>query len=148
MTLCCFIHSYRYASRKSDQCLRPFCCEVWVRPDLGYPDQYPDDIFSIADIIDSQLETRDKKNIGRVADIEAVWGEDGTLILTDLVTGPQALFQRLLRDRFEQRIPLKEVEEFGPTLRLHKKATDYSVGQSERWIADHILRWIPGSGHL
>jgi hypothetical protein len=117
-----------------------------------------DDLFSIADIIDSQLETRDKKNIGRVADIEAVWCEDGTLILTDLVTGPQALagrvarplrtlFQRLLRDRFEQRIPLKEVEKFGPTLRLHKKAIDYPVGQSERWIADHILRWIPGSGH-
>ena len=117
-----------------------------------------DDIFSIADILDSQLETRDKKNIGRVADIEVVWNEDGTLTLTDLITGPQALagrvarplrtlFQRLLRDRFEQRIPLSEVEDFGPTLQLHKKATDYPVGQSERWLADHILRWIPGSGH-
>ena len=118
-----------------------------------------DDIFSIADILDSQLETHDKKNIGRVADIEVMWNDDGTLTLTDLVTGPQVLagrvarplrtlFQRLLRDRFEQRIPLSEVEDFGPTLRLHKKATEYSVGQSERWLADHILRWIPGSGHL
>ena len=117
-----------------------------------------DDIFSIADILDSQLTTSDKRNIGRVADIEAEWCEDGSLVLTNLITGPQALagrvviplrslFQRLLRDRFEHRIPLEEVEEFGPTLLLRGKAMDYPVGQSDRWIADHILRWIPGSGH-
>lgn len=117
-----------------------------------------DDIFSIADILDSQLTTSDKRNIGRVADIEARWCEDGSLVLTNLITGPQALagrvviplrslFQRLLRDRFEHRIPLEEVEEFGPTLLLRGKAMDYPVGQSDRWIADHILRWIPGSGH-
>jgi hypothetical protein len=117
-----------------------------------------DDIFSIADILDSQLQTRDHKNIGRVADIEVLWREDGTLVLTDLVTGPQALagcvaaplrsfFQRLLHNRFEHRISLDEVDAFGPTLRLHRNAKKYPVGQSERWIADHILRWIPGSGH-
>jgi len=117
-----------------------------------------DDIFSIADILDSQLTTSDKRNIGRVADIEAEWCEDGSLVLTNLITGPQALagrvviplrslFQSLLRDRFEHRIPLEEVEEFGPTLLLRGKAMDYPVGQSDRWIADHILRWIPGSGH-
>jgi hypothetical protein len=117
-----------------------------------------DDIFSIADILDSQLEANDKKNIGRVADIEVVWREDGALVLTELTTGPQALagrvarplralFQLLFRNRFENSIPLSEVEEFGPTLHLHKKAADYPVGQSDRWLADHILRWIPGSGH-
>ncbi len=117
-----------------------------------------DNIFSIADILDSQLEASDKKNIGRVADIEAVWREDGTLVLTELVTGPEVLagrvarplrsfFQRLFHNRFEHFIPLSEVEEFGPTLHLHKKAADYSVGQSDRWLADHILRWIPGSGY-
>ena len=109
-----------------------------------------DDIFSVADILDSQLETRDKKNIGRFADIEAEWREDGTLVLTELITGPQALagrvakplrsfFQRLLHNRFEQRISLAEVEEFGPTLCLHGNAKEYPVGQSDRWI--------PGSGH-
>jgi hypothetical protein len=117
-----------------------------------------DDIFSIADIIDSQLETSEKKDIGRVADIEAEWREDGTLVLLNLVTGPQALagrvatplrsfFQRLLRNRFEHYIPIGEIEKFGPTLRLRGKEMDYPVGQSDRWIADHILRWIPGSGH-
>jgi hypothetical protein len=117
-----------------------------------------DPIFSVRDIIDSQLETRDNIEIGRVADIEVEQCEDGTLILTNLIAGPQALagrvsrrlgslFQWLLRDRFEQSIPLSEVEEFGPTLRLRGKAEEYPVGQSERWIARYILRWIPGSGY-
>src|SRR5258708_22307527 len=117
-----------------------------------------DDIFSTADIIDSQLETSEKKEIGRVEDIEAEWREDGTLVLTTVVTGPQALagrvatplrsfFQCLLQDRFEHSIPIGEIEKFGPTLRLRGKEMDYPVGQSDRWVAEHILRWIPGSGH-
>ncbi|GLV56814.1 hypothetical protein KDH_36530 [Dictyobacter sp. S3.2.2.5] len=118
-----------------------------------------DDIFSSADIMDSQLVTKDKKNIGRVADVEAEWREDGTLVLTNMVIGPQALagrvatplrvlMQRLLHDRFERRIPLREVEAFGPTLRLCRNEIDYHVGRSEHWIAAHIIRWIPGSGRL
>jgi hypothetical protein len=114
-----------------------------------------DPIFSIRDILDSQLETTDQIEIGRVADLEAELRKDGSLVLTDLVTGPQALatrvslglgklFRRVLRDRFERRIPLSEVRKFGPTLELQGRACDYSVGQSEQWIADHILRWIPG----
>ena len=117
-----------------------------------------DQIFSIRDIIDSQLETREKRRIGRVSDIEAIWQEDGTLVLSSLVIGPQALAGRIaspirsivrfvLRDRFDHRIPLDDVEDFGPTLRLRGSAADYPVGQSDTWIANHILRWIPGSGH-
>jgi len=116
-----------------------------------------DQLLAMRDIMDSQLETSDKRKIGRVADIEAEWHEDGKLVLTNIVTGPQALTGRvasrlrpiarfLLRDRFEHCIPLSEVENFGPTLRLRRKAIDYPVGQSDRWIADHILRWIPGNG--
>jgi len=96
--------------------------------------------------------------IGRVADIELEMQENGMLLVTALLTGPQALAGRisprlqkflrfLLRDRFEGRIPLSEVETIGPTLRLRKRASDYTVGQSERWIASSILRWIPGSGY-
>jgi hypothetical protein len=117
-----------------------------------------DDIFSIRDIIDSQLETSDDVEIGRVADIEAEWQEDGSLVLTSLVDGPQALVARvsprlmpfaswLFRDRFDHRIPISDVERFGPTLRLSGRADDYPVGRSERWIAKYILRWIPGSGY-
>ncbi len=120
-------------------------------------DQQKEDL-SIGDIIDNQLETHDKRKIGRVADIVAEWREDGSLVLTDLVSGPQALARRVsshlrpifaffLRDRFEHRIPIDDIDDFEPTLHLRKNAADYEVGQSDRWIADHILRWIPGSGH-
>lgn len=122
---------------------------------------HDDDLFTVRDIIDSQLETSDDVEIGRVADIEIAWyGEDGQAkpVLTNLVTGPQALAKRiapplhsvfrfLLRDRFEHCISLQEVEDFGPTLRLHGKAKDYETGKAEGWIAAHILRWIPGSGY-
>ena len=108
-------------------------------------------------IMDEQLETSDEHKIGRVADIEAEWREDGKLILTNLVSGPQALASRvasrlrpvarfIFRDHFERCLPLTEVENFGPTLHLRGKAKDYTVGQSERWLVDHILRWIPGNG--
>jgi len=118
-----------------------------------------DEIFSVRDILDSQLMSHDEIEIGRVADIEVELHDDGSLTLTHVITGPQALAGRIswrlkavfcwiLRDRFEQRIPLSEIEQFGPTLYLHGNARDYAVGQSERWLAAHILRWIPGSGHL
>ena len=116
-----------------------------------------DEIFSIRDILDSQLLTSDGKRIGRVADISAKEHPDGSLKLADLLLGPQALagrvnshlgalFHFFLRDRFEHSIPISEVTRFGPTLILRGKAEDYAAGQSERWIAKHILRWIPGNG--
>jgi hypothetical protein len=117
-----------------------------------------DDIFSIRDIIDSQLETSDDVEIGRVADIEAEYREDGSLTITALISGPQALIARvspllaplarwLFQGRFECRIPISDVERFGPTLRLRGRAEDYPVGRSEQWIAKYLLRWIPGSGY-
>ncbi len=41
---------------------------------------------------------------------------------------------------------MSEVKEFGLTLQLRGMSKDYPVGQSDRWIAEHILRWIPGNG--
>jgi len=116
-----------------------------------------DQLLVMHNIIDNQLETKDQCKIGRVADIEAELRDDGKLVLTNLVTGPQALATRisshlrpvaefLLRGRFEHHIPISEVKEIGPTLRLRGMAKDYAVGQSDRWIAEHILRWIPGNG--
>ncbi|MDQ6661266.1 MAG: hypothetical protein M3Z24_09910 [Chloroflexota bacterium] len=113
--------------------------------------------LSLRDIIDSQLETRDHIEISRVDDVEAELRDDGSLVLSVLVTGPQALAGRvatplrfllrsILRDRFEHRIPLFDVKNFGPTLRLSGTAKDYPTGKSDPWIADHILRWIPGNG--
>lgn len=72
------------------------------------------------------------------------------------MTGPRALLRRvapaLVRlagvfgTRFEHRIPLDEAEDFAPTIHLRGRAAEYATGQSERWITDYILRWIPGNG--
>ncbi len=111
---------------------------------------------AMRDLMDSQLMTRDGVRIGRVADIEAIWAADGSLRLTHLLCGPQALAGRvhpqlrrlarwLLRDHFEQRLPVEEIVEIGPTLRLRGVASDYPVGASERWLAQHIISRIPGA---
>ena len=51
----------------------------------------------------------------------------------------------LLRGRFEHRIPMAEIEDVGPTVRLRGTAEEYGLDQSDRWLAEHILRFIPGS---
>jgi hypothetical protein len=110
---------------------------------------------AMRDLMDSLLVTCDDRRIGRVADIAAVW-DDGGLRLTHLLCGPQALAGRihpllrrlarwLLRDRFDRRIPVEEIVAIGPTVRLRGMATDYEVGASERWLAEQVIRHIPGA---
>lgn len=52
-------------------------------------------LFVMRDIMDSQLQTCDGIRIGRVADVRAELRDDGTLVLTHLLIGPQALAGRL-----------------------------------------------------
>ncbi len=118
-------------------------------------------LLVMGDIMDQQLESADGRLIGRVADIEGEWREDGSFVLTNMLLGPEALIgrvaehvrplaHRLLGGRFERRIPLSEIADLGTTIRLRGTAElyreRYGVGRSERWIASHILRFIPGSG--
>lgn len=114
-------------------------------------------LYAMRDLVDMQLVTADGKRIGRVADVECEWHADGGLALLCLRTGPRALARRfgalpgkvagvVFRDRFERRIALDEIAEVGLEVRLHGQAEDYAVGQSERWLVAHVLRFIPGSG--
>jgi len=109
------------------------------------------------DLMDGELRSADGHALGRVDDVAAELGDDGTLRLVDISTGPEALAgrvssrlrpaaRRLLRGRFDARIPLADVEEMGPTIRLRRPAAAYRTGRSDRWVAEHLLRWIPGSG--
>jgi hypothetical protein len=109
------------------------------------------------DIVDGQLETIDDRRVGRVADLFGEWRPDGTLVLTDIVVGPEALARRvagwlgvlvgrLFGGHHDHRIPLSEVEEVGPTVRLRGKRSDYSLSGADDWIVDHIIRFIPGGG--
>ncbi len=109
------------------------------------------------DLMDGELLSSDGRSLGRVDDLAAELDDHGTLRLVEILTGPEALagrvssrlrppVRRLLRGRFDTRIPLADVEELGPTIRLRRPADDYRTGRSARWIAEHLLRWIPGSG--
>jgi len=108
-------------------------------------------------VLDAQLEGADRKRVGRVGDLRAVWSDDGQLRVTTILVGPQVLLgrlsyrlrgaaQRVLGDRFAHTIPIEDVEEVGPTVRLRGRAETYTVAAGDAWVADHLLRWIPGSG--
>jgi hypothetical protein len=109
------------------------------------------------DIADGLLESADGAALGRVADIEIALDDDGPPRLAALLVGPEALAGRvssrlrpiahwLLRGRFDHRIDIDEVVEFGPTLKLRHDQDHYRVGQADDWVYDHLLRFIPGSG--
>ena len=115
-----------------------------------------DRLLAMGDIMDMQLETSDSRHVGRVADIEAEVRDDGALVLTHFVVGPEALSGRvashlrplahvLLRGRFDHRIPVAEIEDVGPTVRLRGTAEQYGLDRSDHWLVEHILRFIPGS---
>jgi hypothetical protein len=121
------------------------------------PDETDKELLAMRDIADGLLESADGVDLGRVSDIEIVLDGDGTPRLTALLVGPEALAGRVsshlhplarwvFRGRFDHQIPLEEVEEFGPTLKLRHVADHYSVGHADDWIYQHILRFIPGSG--
>jgi hypothetical protein len=110
------------------------------------------------DIVDIQMVSADGKAIGRVADIAGEMGADGSVELTDILTGPEALTgrvgtflrpaaRRILQGRFEATIPLTELKTKGLVLRLKQDAEAYRAGDSEGWIVEYILRFIPGSGY-
>ncbi|HXM56196.1 MAG TPA: hypothetical protein VOB72_12465 [Candidatus Dormibacteraeota bacterium] len=106
------------------------------------------------DLLDNLVVGSDGVPVGRVADVEAQWREDGRLVLTALLFGPQALVGRLssraqplarwlLRDRFEHEIPIQEVREMGITVVLCRPAAEYEVARrAEGWIAGHLLRYL------
>ena len=112
----------------------------------------------VGDFLDSQLETADKVEIGRIAGIEAEWCEDEKLRLRALLTGPQTLagrvarplrafFRMIFHDHFDHAIPVSELTKVELLLSLRGNAAEYPTGQVERWLTSHILRWIPGSGY-
>lgn len=120
--------------------------------------QPADVMLAMRAILDEQLITADGRKIGRVADVETERRPDGSLVLTHLVMGPQALAGRVsehlqplahsvLHERFEHRIPIADVKNFDPTIGLRGKASDYSLGRADAWIVRYLLRWLPGSGY-
>jgi hypothetical protein len=115
------------------------------------------DLHAMRDIADGLLESADGVSLGRVADIEIALDGDGAPRLTAILIGPEAVVGRvssrlrpvarwLFRGRFDHRIALEEVAEFGPTITLRHAKEHYPLGHADDWVYRHILRFIPGSG--
>lgn len=109
------------------------------------------------DIMDGLIESPDGTDLGRVADVEITVDNNGTSHLSALIVGPEALARRIspwlyriahriLRGRFDHRIPIDEVEEFGPAIVLRQSSGHYNLGDADAWVYQRILRFIPGSG--
>jgi hypothetical protein len=113
--------------------------------------------YLVRDVLDEAIRSRDRRRLGRVADIELVLSADGTLRATNLCLGVETHLRRLsrrvsrfahryLRGRFEKSVGVGEVEELGPTVRLRGMASDYDLDSGDQWVARKILRFIPGNG--
>ena len=111
----------------------------------------------VHDVLDAQLLSADHQRIGRVGDVELEWDPADGLRVTAIEVGPQALLGRLsgrlrgaamrvLGERYLHRIEIGEVDELSLAVRLAQPAEAYAAARGDRWVADHILRRIPGHG--
>jgi hypothetical protein len=108
-------------------------------------------------LVDERLRAPDGRSVARVAGLSASWEADGSLMLTDLLVGPQELACRvwrglhgparaLFRDRFEHRIPITQIDRIELDIHLRSDPGRFGVGTADAWVRDHILRFIPGNG--
>lgn len=114
------------------------------------------DLLVMHDIADVQLQSSDDRRLGRVTDILCRQQDDGSLKAIALALGAEACLRRissrlgraahnLLKARFERRVDIGQVVEFGPSLRLREKADAYNIHDGDAWAA-RVLRFLPGSG--
>jgi hypothetical protein len=114
------------------------------------------------DVLDAQLIDREKRKIGRVDSLVLVLPDDGPpRVATILFGGPvrarrigrwTTLVSRALRAvgrvRHEgvTRIPFDAVRCIGDTIQVDVDGEALEAKHVEDWLADHVVRHIPGSG--
>jgi hypothetical protein len=114
------------------------------------------------DVLDAQLIDEQKRKIGRVDSLVLVLRDDGPpRVATILLGGPvrarrtgrwMTLVSRALRavGRVRQegvtRIPFDAVRCIGDTIQVDVDGDALEVKHVEDWLAEHVIRHIPGSG--
>ena len=115
-------------------------------------------------LLDRQLVDRKRELAGKVDDLELEPGADGELMVTAILSGPGVLARRFGRRTFgrwrerslaltseygapRSAIPLSEVVEIGNHVDLAVDREDLAGFSTERWVQDHVISHIPGSGH-
>jgi hypothetical protein len=115
-------------------------------------------------LLDRQLRDRDLVLCGKVDDLELERNESGSWYVTAVLTGPGHLLYRMgrrtagrwlgkLTTHIERstlddpgRVPYDRVSAIGVTIDLAVDADDLGTFAVERWVRDHIVGHIPGSG--
>ena len=117
----------------------------------------------IRDVLDKLLVDREGRPVGRVDGIVLVQGgEDARPCVMQIETGAITLARRLnaelarvlpwlmrkigLRWRKPVRLPWSRIDSLGRELKLDLCAEHSKLLESERWLRDHVMRPIPGSG--
>jgi len=115
-------------------------------------------------LLDRQLVDRKGRLAGKVDDLELEQRSDGQLDVTAILAGPGILAYRLGRRTFGRwrqralkvlsegtppasRIALSQVTDIGNHVDLAVDREDLATFASERWVQDHVIGHIPGSGH-
>jgi sporulation protein YlmC with PRC-barrel domain len=114
-------------------------------------------------LLDHQVIDTDGLMAGKVDDVELSFTDPEHPHVSALLSGPGVLATRLgrrgfgpWRERMEHhidspsgrtaRIPLGAVREVGSGIRVNLAADQLAAWGSERWVADHLIGHIPGSG--
>ncbi len=116
-------------------------------------------------LLDRQLVDRNGRMAGCVDDLELATTEDGQhLYVSAILSGPGALAQRLRRRRYGSwmrgvhalvspgegdptRIAFNLVSDIGDHITVAADHKELGSASAERWVRDHVIAHIPGSGH-
>ena len=116
-------------------------------------------------LLDRQLRDRNLVLCGKVDDLELDRSESGSWYVTAVLTGPGHLLYRMGRRTAGRwlakrvpdvvdsplddpgRVPYDRISAIGVTVDLAVDADDLATFAVERWVRDHVVGHIPGSGH-
>jgi hypothetical protein len=115
-------------------------------------------------LLDHQLVDRDGRLCGKVDDLELERRDDGSLVVTGILTGPGALGPRLpgvlgratvavwrrLHGDAEpgaSRIPWERVAAIDSAVRVTMSRTGLPTYGLERWARENVVEKLPGAGN-
>ena len=123
-------------------------------------------LWAALDLLDRQLIDRHGRPCGKVDDLELTPDEGtGSLLVTAVLCGPGVLARRLRMRRFgawrqwvtalttpggltpPSRVPFERVADIGNHVAVAVDADELGTFATERWVRDHVIGRIPGSGH-
>jgi len=113
-------------------------------------------------LLDRQIVDRDGRLVGKVDDVEFGVDDDGVPYVAALLTGQEALGQRIggrigqllvaVAGRFTEdravtplRIPYRLVDRVDSAVRLRARLDDLPASPVERWLRRHLIDRIPGA---